>query len=516
MEVDARGIPDGTVLDADLCIVGAGPAGLALAREFIGKKTTVLIVESGGARPDDALQQLNEGRVVGDPYAGLRRTRHRGVGGAANLWNTDLPGGRGAKYVPLDRDDFVARDGVARDAWPFDFPHLEPYYRRAQTVVGIGPFAYDATSWVDDAHPCLPLGGTRLSTAVYQFGLADLFTGSHPRAIAESDNVTVCAYATVCRLRTDGTGRKIVDAEARSVSGAHVRVRAAVFVLAAGAVENARLLLVSGDATSGGVGNRHGWVGRCFMEHPRDLALTLRPHSRDLFRHAAFYDVHPSRNGAVVMGRLALEERTTRDQDLPNASITLLPAARPPASPGGRAARLLAPLRRLAAGARGAAYASVPHGWSRMPDLAVAFDAFQLLVNLEQRPHPDNRVVLSRGRDRLGTARVELRWRWRPDDQAGVERLRAVLAAELEAAGLGRIDIHRGLRPDPNAHHHAGTTRMHVDARWGVADGDGRVHDTDNLYVAGASVFPTAGFANPTLTIVALALRLADHLQRRL
>jgi choline dehydrogenase-like flavoprotein len=135
---------------------------------------------------------------------------------------------------------------------------------------------------------------------------------------------------------------------------------------------------------------------------------------------------------------------------------------------------------------------------------------------LEQRPDPENRVVLARRRDCFGVPRAELHWRWRAEEQAALEKLRTFLAAELETAGLGRVEIRPGQRPDPNAHHHSGTTRMHEDPRYGVVDGDARVHGTDNLYVTGASVFPSAGFANPTLTIVALALRLADHLKQRI
>jgi len=133
-----------------------------------------------------------------------------------------------------------------------------------------------------------------------------------------------------------------------------------------------------------------------------------------------------------------------------------------------------------------------------------------VLLNLEQLPHPENRITLGHRRDALGVPLPTLEWRWRPDDQRGLDRLRAVVAAELRAVGAVTVDVARHL--DPNAHHHAGTTRMHDDTALGVVDRHARVHGTDNVYVAGASVFPTAGFANPVLTIVALTLRLARHL----
>ena len=149
-----------------------------------------------------------------------------------------------------------------------------------------------------------------------------------------------------------------------------------------------------------------------------------------------------------------------------------------------------------------------------MPAPGVAYDGFTLLLNIEQRPRSENRVAVSdRRMDSLQQPVVELQWRWRNDDQELLNRLRAVVRAEFDAADLGRVQIVTDSPPDPNAHHHAGTTRMHADSAFGVVDPNGRIHGTDNVYVAGASVFPTAGFANPVLTLVALAVRLAEHLR---
>ncbi|RPH63500.1 MAG: hypothetical protein EHM83_09980 [Burkholderiales bacterium] len=152
-------------------------------------------------------------------------------------------------------------------------------------------------------------------------------------------------------------------------------------------------------------------------------------------------------------------------------------------------------------------------GWSTQPGRRTELGFVRLLVNLEQAPHPDNRVVLTGLRDRLGVPRAQVHWQWRADEQARLEQLRALLARELEGAGFGRVRQTAQAMPDPRAHHHAGTTRMHEDPRSGAVDRDCRVHGIENLFAAGASVFPTAGFANPTLTIVALALRLADRLR---
>ncbi len=510
MELDARRFPSGIQLEADLCIIGAGPAGIALARELIGLNLAVLVLESGGLGPDEGIQDLNEGTVVGGPYAGLRQTRYRSAGGAVHLWNTPVGREAGGKYVPLDPWDFDQRQEVPLSGWPFDRSHLEPFYERAQEVCGLGRFAYEGNEWSDGQSPVLTLATDHMTTGVYQFGTAHVLTGRNVRNVRASSNVRLCHHATVRNLETDDTGRRVIGAEVALLTGRRLHVRAATYVLSAGAIENARLLLLSGGGGPDAPGNRYGWVGRCFMEHPRDYSLTLIPHSPNLFGEARFFDAHRASDGTIIVGRLALQEKAIRSVRLPNASVTLLPREKALAEVSGTARRLLARVGRF-----GRRRSREGHGWSGITNPADVFDAFRLVVNFEQRPNPENRVVLAASRDPLGVPRAEVHWRWREEEQADLERLRTSLACWLDKAGLGRVEVRPGLPPDPNAHHHAGTTRMSSDPHGGAVDADGRVHGMDNLYVTGASVFPTVGFANPTLTIVALALRLADHLTAR-
>jgi choline dehydrogenase-like flavoprotein len=498
-----------TRLQADICIIGGGPAGITLARELAELQGSVILLESGGADADGESQALNDGAVIGSPYDGLRATRHRQVGGAAHLWNTSFAGLTGAKYAPLDHIDLEQRVENPLGGWPFDRGHLDPYYRRAHAVCGLGAFDDDASRWSSPGRPCLPTrDADDLITRVYHVGAARQFTVTHPATIRASQNIRLVQRATCCALLTNGAGR-VTGVVAKSSTQQSFRVHARFVVLAAGAIENARLLLASGDGDTA-LGNQHGWVGRCFMEHPRDYALRLVPRSADVFREIAFYDLHRSRGEAWIIGRLALGEAALRSSDYPNASVTLLPRRR--RRPWlDRFDRALSPIglplfRRPA---------PVGYGWSSTA-VEKQCDALQVLINLEQRPHPDNRVVLASGCDAFGVPRAELHWRWREEEHATLRRLRTYLAERLSALGLGRVEVSNETIPDPNAHHHTGTTRISVDPRQGVVDADCRVHGTDNLYVAGGSAFPTAGFANPTLTIVALAIRLADHLKARL
>jgi choline dehydrogenase-like flavoprotein len=498
--LDARRFNGATTFDTDVCIVGAGPAGLVLATE-LASRCDVIILESGGDHAEPEAQALNDGDLIGDEYAGLGATRHRQVGGTSHIWNTPVDGAAGAKYAPLDRLDFDRPGGRALGGWPFGLTELRDEYARAQRICGLGPFAYEAASWSQSGcEPWTEAGA--LVSRVYQLGTRRALLESLRRDVGRATNVRLCTHATAVAMHREGGGRRIGRVSIAAPGGATWNVRAKRVVLAAGAVENARLLLLTDDGT-GCAGNASGWLGRGFMEHPRDSAIVLRPRAADFYAASSFYDVHRAADGTWILGRLALDDAALRAGDMPNASATLLPRPRPALE---RVRTLLpAAARRWVPGGG--------HGWARQAHGARLFDGFTVLLNLEQLPHPENRIALGKRHDTLGVPLPTLEWRWRPDDQRGLDRLRAVVAAELRTVGAVTVDPAR--HPDPNAHHHAGTTRMHDDPALGVVDRHARVYGTDNVYVAGASVFPTAGFANPVLTIVALTLRLARHLLDR-
>ena len=498
---------EGATMRADVCIIGAGPAGIAAALGLADRGRDVLILESGGRESRPECQELNAGEVVGDPYAGLVATRHRAWGGTVRLWNTPVGGEVGAKYVPLSPVDLSGRSSGGLGDWPLEWSDLATWYPAAQELCGLGPFTYDGSDWATPDRPLLDLPTDRLVSGVYQFGPGRVFTDGHRRTLVAADNVRIVERATVCRLSApDATGRRH-RAEAAGPEG-HFRVEARAFVLATGAIENARLLMTARDSVSDAPGNGGGWLGRGFMEHPRDRSLVLRGGHERLQRLLRFYDRHVASDGTVVGGRLGIPEPAVAD--LGNASITLLPRVGPPdwrARWTRRLRRLGVPVPRRNVGG---------YGWSDRTPGRRGAEGFDLLINLEQTPRVENRVELSDHRDVHGVPLPVLHWRWHPEDDDRLVRLRAWIRTTLEEGGDGEVvQIHAG-PPDPNGHHHAGTTRMSTDPEGGVVDPDGCVHGTDDLFVAGASVFPSAGFANPTLTIVAMALRLAGTIDARL
>lgn len=535
MEIDARGVRDGSELAADLCIIGAGPAGLTIARALARPGLRILVLESGGRDPDPAVQALGDGTTTDPTYVDPGLTRRRQAGGTAQDWNTAVGSEIGAKYLPLDPIDFEARAWVPGSGWPFERAELDPYFTRAHEVCDLGPTSYRPADWTDPARPTLAIGGGRVVTAIYRYGLARTFTVVHLEEACRAEHVVVCLHGTVVEIVTGPGARTVTHVRVRCLGGSGFRVRARLFVLAAGGIENARVLLTSTGACARGLGNEHDLVGRYFMDHPRDYSCALVPADRALFDRAGFYDAHAA-PGGFVMGRLALSAECRREERLLNGSATLRP--RPPGhrSAGMQALRALRstslrrPLQVLLGAGRltlglgdvvgygyrryALGHEAADVGWSVLPDKPRRFETFELLLNLEQAPDPDNRVTLGPGRDALGLPRAHVVWRWRERDQQSLDRTRRILAQDLERAGIGRIVPVPGATLDPNAHHHLGATRMHRDAHQGVVDEHCRVHATSNLFVAGSSVFPTGGCANPTLTIVALALRLADHLGR--
>jgi choline dehydrogenase-like flavoprotein len=235
------------------------------------------------------------------------------------------------------------------------------------------------------------------------------------------------------------------------------------------------------------------------MDHPRDTSCLLVPADRTLFHRAGFYEFHSGPAG-FAMGRLALTDCALHDERLANASAQLVPSQ---ASP-----------RAWARGQEEGRLRRTGRGLVRvLRRSATPFDSLRVLINLEQLPEADNRVTLDGSRDALGLPRARVHWRWSATNQQHLERVRALIADDVRSSGIGRLVIRPDAPIDPNMHHHMGTTRMHADPRLGVVNEHGRVHGVSNLFVAGASVFPSGGHANPTLTIVALACRLADYLK---
>jgi choline dehydrogenase-like flavoprotein len=523
---DARELASDQQLDADVCIVGAGPAGITVARELIGNGADVLVLESGGRDVERGAQRLNQGQSVGYPIHLPHQSRVRAFGGTSRHWFS--PGDETWAARPLDPIDFEVRPGIRHSGWPFDRAHLDPYYAHAQVLCGLGPYDYDPGRWADPARtPPLPLPGP-VETTVFQHGSAD-FDGYFPELV-RAPNVTLLLHASVVELATGEDPRRVDRVELRREDGSRAFVRARLVVLAAGGIENPRLLLLSRRAHGRGLGNDRDLVGRFFAERLSARTGYIIPATPELIGRTGFYPVHAAAPGVHVQGALRVGDAAQRERELLNCAFflptrdrsftaeavrsvaTLVKAGRRrplPAELLGHVGNIVTGLGDLGAVARARL---------RRPDPARSVLA--LRVQAEQAPNPDSRVTLGMRRDRFGLPVARIDWRPTVSDRASIRASQEAVDAALRVAGLGHVEFMLGDEHPPTLlegnFHHLGATRMHPDPARGVVDADCRVHGVRNLYVAGSSVFPTYGCSNPTLTVVALALRLADHLKKQL
>ena len=526
MLLSAGEVSTGETLRDDVCIVGGGVAGLTLAAALAAEGTSVTLLESGGVEEEPGKADLSKGENVGRPYDQLESGRYRRLGGCSHLWNIDLGDGEvGPRLQPLRPLDLEARGSVRDIGWPFDYGHLEPYYREAYRFLRLGGFPDDVVAWSDPGHPLLPLDPSVVETTLFRFLPRQRFSEDLPRELTSEPKVRVLVDATVTGLTTNRGSADVESARVMAGPGHSFEVRARTFVLAAGAIENARLLLASRSNHPQGLGNEHDLVGRYFLEHPHFCAGWLIPRDRRLLQRLAFYRVH-RRSGQAVMAKLRLSEETLRQEALLDYCVGLRPVWR--AVPGSGVEALLAmrrganslgdvkqALRTAAADAVGIAR----YAGQRLRERSgrpLPPNVIKLNAMTEQAPNRESRVTLSESRDSLGQQRARLDWRLTRADEESVRGATARLAEEFRRSGLGSVVANAepfdGVQ---GGWHQMGTTRMHEDPRRGVVDGNGRLHGSSNLYLAGPSTFPSAGFANPTLTIVALALRLAEHLRER-
>ena len=494
---DALELAEGETLAADVCIIGAGAAGITLAMELQGSGLSVILLEAGGLERDSRAQDLYRGSMSGLGGWELHRERLRQLGGSTMHW--------AGFCTPLTPADFEARPWIPNSGWPIGYGDVLPYYRRAQTLVQLPSFAYDGTSLASGRDP-LDREGGRLSSAAYQFSPPTRFGIVYRAALEAADDVTVVLGANVTELRLVEPGVDRLDrVECAAFDGPRFSVTAGRFVLATGGIENPRLLLASNAQRPEGVGNQADLVGRYFMEHPHfyGQGTWLEPSTiADGFYRLQRVSL-PNAAGDVVsvsvQGFLSLSPELRAREGLLDFAAAIRPLDFDEPDTGAIEARRA---RALLAGRGDAPRVN------------------EVTLRAEQAPDPESRVTLGSDRDELGMPRVDLHWQVGDADRESLARGMRWLARELGALGAGRLHVpvdDRGRlvgRIFPGGHH-MGTTRMGASEAEGVVDRDAKVFGVENLYVAGSSVFVTVGRANPTLTLVALAVRLGDHLAGR-
>jgi len=486
-------------VDYDVCISGAGVAGITLAKHLADGGRRVLVLEGGGLEYSERSQDVYKGPILGREYFDLDVARLRYLGGTSNHW--------GGWCRPLDASDFLDRPAIPGAGWPIDRSDLDPYLRPASAILEIEDFPDDRI---------LPGSSQKLKEITFRFSIVS-FKDKYLDYLQSSELVTVLTNANLLDILLDTERGEASSFLVRSYGREQfIAAKARNYVLAMGGIENARALLNSNRQRPRGLGNENDLVGRYFMEHLHfDIGYYVFDRSGGLEEIRRFWAPTPSlqRAEAIANCGLRLEPAVGAEEK------SILAAAK-------------ASLKSIICGDKFATELtrSIKSNFScpvnpKMASPRLPLDnAGHLRVASEQVPDPSSRVLLTTGTDQFGRRRAGLDWRLSSLDKKTIRTCGLVAGEYFAKQGLGRVKLYDWVLSDSvdfpglddgekvAGFHHMGTTRMGVTASDGVVDGNCRVYGIHNLYVAGSSVFRTAGHVNPTLTIVQLALRLGDTL----
>lgn len=547
MFADGRTVPQGEVVKTDVCVVGAGPAGITIGRELARAGVDVLIVERGPDLHEGPMNSPDTAVNAGLPY-GVNKSRTFGVGGAIHKWHVETPLGDGfGRLRELDHSDFAIRPWIRFSGWPIDKTHLRAYYDRARALFDdSGQSSAIDDDWDDLLQDSRFKPGPSVSTRVFTFANPGVFAGEHRRALENSPAALVLSNAVVTGILSDRSLDSVSSLSIKTSQSHSFTIEARYYVLAAGGIENPRLLLASRSRHTNGMGNAHDLVGRFFMEHPHYPSGYLVPFDPTAFDDIGSYKVF-LHDGIPVQRKYALSESIIETEALNRSVFQLIPslideqvrsirfsnAGVEAIEAANRIHRALHNPRRSQRieGDTASVLRGSPHlvryafhrAISRIGSrLGVAkygsMHGFWIHGMAEQVPDPESRVALTEPLDLFGMPRASLEWRLTSQDMHSIERTQTLLGIALADRGdLSVESFVQGKKVPPRlggGNHHMGTTRMADSERYGVVNANCRVHGVSNLYIAGSSVFPTGGYANPTLTLLALAIRLADHIRQ--
>jgi choline dehydrogenase-like flavoprotein len=530
---------------ADICIVGAGAAGITLACELDGSGLKIIVLEAGGLKPVDVEVDSYRG-VATAPHPDPTQFRRMAFGGTTSLW--------GGRCIPLDPLDFKRRPYVSYSGWPIRYEEVAKHYPRALDYCDAGRFEFTATGSLQTSTPTIEGfdgRGEVLTDLIERYSLPTDFGKKFRDQLIQSRDVTVLLQARCTRLQK-AEGRDVIEfVEYMDETGKMRRVSARTVVLAAGGIEVPRLLMHS-DREGRGLGNHHDLLGRFYSCHFETIYGRLIANGASVA-----FGFEKTSDGIYCRRRMQFSEEFMARHELPNmvfrlhfpdysdpmhgSSVmsaiylakSLLPAEYRTILRHNKAAEdshaNLAHLRNVFTGLpqllkfAGDWIFRIKLAKRRLPYTLVpnADGSYPLEFNCEQVPEPSNRITLIRDCDQQGIRRVHVNWRLCDTDIDSACRGFRLLRESINGHSRSRLEFDdEKLRQDiaqsaPLGGHHLGTARMGHSARDGVVDKDSGVFGLQNLFIASSAVFPTSGCANPTLTIVALALRLAEHLKSR-
>jgi choline dehydrogenase-like flavoprotein len=529
------------LIQADIAVVGAGPAGMALALSLARSGLEVAVMESGLEARDPRVQALSAGaNELLQGHASMDLATERRLGGTSWIW--------GGRCVDFDPADFEEKPAWEVPGWPISHAEATSEAAAAAAFLGVGEPRFDETApWTEP--------GGAVTTRLERWCAEPRLARQHRREIRSSPRARFHLGLTCTAVALDPDGRRVAALRGKDLAGGEVEVRARHYVVAAGGIATARLLLASDDVAADGVGGGSGWLGRGYMGHLKGsiahLTLTGLPEAQVGYRPDDGCYVRPritlsaSTLRGAGLGNIAFQTDNPAFADWRHRSGPLSAVALALSTPGLGEALLDGPIRHMLLGgeirprdvarhlgnvARDlprvagfiASFAPRSYGRPRLPGAILANQGRRYLLKYaaEHRPVRESRVVLTGERDATGLRRVSIHPRIPEADVASVLRAHQVLDADLRRRGLGRLEFHaepQALldaigRTAADGYHQIGLARMSAAPAHGVVDEHCRVHGIANLHLAGTAVLPTSSQANPTYLAVCLALRLARRL----
>lgn len=546
---DLNHLTSGSIINADVCIVGAGAAGISLALSLSGRGLKILLLESGFEWADDSSQDLYQGEVVDEKlHSPPDKYRQRRFGGSTTIW--------GGRCMPFDPIDFEQRDYVPHSGWPITYDDLAPYYPLANHLLEAGVYEYDADKVFDTEHQAAIKGfksDILKTNNLERFSCPTNLGDRYKHRLVLAPDVEVLLGANCTGIRLNAEGNQVNHLDVVSLKGVKASVSAKKVILATGGIETTRLLLASNDVAKNGIGNEHDIVGRYYQCHiAGNLGkLTVRGAPGNV-RHG--YEVSPE--GIYCRRRFALTADTQKKIGSGNMVARLhFPKIVDPSHKIGVLSGLFLAKnfisyeygKRLKDGQASLGIylkhlaniildpvdtTKFLYHWITRRTLAKRkfpsvilnnkSNQFTFEIHSEQYPNPDSRLTLTDETDALGMRKIRIDWKYLPEDIESVRRSLKLFISEINGSGLATFEFNDEMLEEDLTRfgayggHHIGTARMGNDPASSVVDVNCKVHTVDNLFIASAAVFTTSSQANPTLTIAALSLRLADHIAESL
>jgi len=510
MHVDARNIDNDSLIEGDICIIGAGAAGISMALEWMNTPYKIIFLEGGGFEYDDRVQQLYAGKTTGQHYFPLVSCRLHYFGGTTGHW--------AGWCSTFDTIDFEKRDWIPHSGWPIKREDLDLFYARAQKNVDLGPYNYSVEYWQkqDPSMIAMPLDKNVVWNKMWQFSPPTRFGEKYKDTIVNAKNIHLYTYANVVDIKANENISSVEEVTVKNYAGKEHIVRAKYFVLACCSIQNARVLLASNQQAPKGLGNDNDLVGRFFMEHIEIKAAELwlaKPDPMQLYMWEW--------GKTKARAELAISAQKQQEYKILNGTAALNPleiAKGEPSMIEIWSEDAKKNMERLNSYGK----EEGDNGETKLPARKKAYQSFQLFTRVEQAPNPNSRVTLDTEKDSLGMPRAMLHWELTPFEKRSIRQIYKLIGQEVGRTGIGRVRLMEYLRDEKDESwpeftgggwHHMGTTRMSEDPKQGVVDANCKVHGISNLFVAGASCYVTAAAPNPTLTLIALTIRLADHLK---